>query len=140
MQKKYETVVFWVLDEIESGNLSYGDRLPSEKDLMEKFQVSRQTIRRALEVLAEKGTVEGRRGSGTYVAVNRRRRERREIRIAVMPTYVDTYIFPSIIRGIESVFSREGCTLQLSVTNNTVERERMFLKEFLNTQSVERKR
>ena len=55
MQKKYETVVFWVLDEIESGNLSYGDRLPSEKDLMEKFQVSRQTIRRALEVLAEKG-------------------------------------------------------------------------------------
>ena len=52
MQKKYETVVFWVLDEIESGNLSYGDRLPSEKDLMEKFQVSRQTIRRALEVLA----------------------------------------------------------------------------------------
>ena len=137
MQKKYETVVFWVLDEIESGNLSYGDRLPSEKDLMEKFQVSRQTIRRALEVLAEKGTVEGRRGSGTYVAVNRRRRERREIRIAVMPTYVDTYIFPSIIRGIESVFSREGCTLQLSVTNNTVERERMFLKEFLNTQSVD---
>ena len=74
MQKKYETVVCWVLDEIESGNLSYGDRLPSEKDLMEKFQVSRQTIRRALEVLAEKGTVEGRRGSGTYVAVNRRRR------------------------------------------------------------------
>ena len=54
-----------------------------------------------------------------------------------MPTYVDTYIFPSIIRGIESVFSREGCTLQLSVTNNTVERERMFLKEFLNTQSVD---
>ena len=137
MQKKYETVVFWVLDEIESGNLSYGDRLPSEKDLMEQFQVSRQTVRRALEVLAEKGTVEGRRGSGTYVAVNRRRREKREIRIAVMPTYVDTYIFPSIIRGIESVFSREGCTLQLSVTNNTVERERMFLKEFLQSQSID---
>ena len=35
------------------------------------------------------------------------------------------------------MFSREGCTLQLSVTNNTVERERMFLKEFLNTQSVD---
>ncbi len=137
MQKKYETVVFWVLDEIENGNLNYGDRLPSEKDLMEKFQVSRQTVRRALEALAEKGTVEGRRGSGTYVAVNRRRREKREIRIAVMPTYVDTYIFPSIIRGIESVFSREGCTLQLSVTNNTVERERMFLKEFLQTQSID---
>lgn len=137
MQKKYEAVVFWVLAEIENGNLNYGDRLPSEKDLMEKFQVSRQTVRRALEVLAEKGTVEGRRGSGTYIAVNRRRRGKREIRIAVMPTYVDTYIFPSIIRGIESVFSREGCTLQLSVTNNTAERERMFLKEFLQSQSVD---
>lgn len=137
MQKKYETVVFWVLDAIDSGELSYGDRLPSEKDLMEKFQVSRQTVRRALEVLSEKGTVEGRRGSGTYVAVNKRRRAKREIRIAVMPTYVDTYIFPSLIRGIESVFSREGCTLQLSVSNNTVERERMFLKEFLQTQSID---
>lgn len=137
MQKKYERVISWIEEEIENGNLNRGDRLPSENELMDQFQVSRQTVRRALEDLTEKGIVEGRRGSGTYVSVNTRRYTGREIRIACMLTSVDTYIFPSIVRGIESVLSKEGCTLQISVTDNAVEKERMLLKEFLRTRSVD---
>lgn len=137
MQKKYERVVSWVQEEIKNGSLSRGDKLPSENDLMERFDVSRQTVRRAMEELTEKGVVEGRRGSGTYVTVNTRRYAGKEVRIAVMLTYVDTYIFPSIIKGIESVLSREGCTLQIAMTDNAVEKERMLLKEFIHTQSVD---
>lgn len=99
MQKKYERVISWIEEEIENGNLNQGDRLPSENELMEQFQVSRQTVRRALEDLTGKGIVEGRRGSGTYVSVNTRRYTDREIRVACMLTSVDTYIFPSIVRG-----------------------------------------
>lgn len=138
MQKKYERIVSWVQTEIENGALSHGDKLPSENELMEHFRVSRQTVRRAMEELTEKGVVEGRRGSGTYVTVNTRRYAAgKEIRIAVMLTYVDTYIFPSIIKGIESVLSSEGCTLQIAMTDNAVEKERMLLKEFIHTQSVD---
>lgn len=138
MQKKYERIVSWVQTEIENGALSRGDKLPSENELMERFRVSRQTVRRAMEELTEKGVVEGRRGSGTYVTVNTRRYAAgKEIRIAVMLTYVDTYIFPSIIKGIESVLSSEGCTLQIAMTDNAVEKERMLLKEFIHTQSVD---
>ena len=138
MQKKYERIVSWVQTEIENGALSRGDKLPSENELMERFRVSRQTVRRAMEELTEKGIVEGRRGSGTYVTVNTRRYAAgKEIRIAVMLTYVDTYIFPSIIKGIESVLSSEGCTLQIVMTDNAVEKERMLLKEFIHTQSVD---
>lgn len=138
MQKKYERIVSWVQTEIENGALSRGDKLPSENELMERFRVSRQTVRRAMEELTEKGVVEGRRGSGTYVTVNTRRYAAgKEIRIAVMLTYVDTYIFPSIIKGIESVLSSEGCTLQIAMTDNAVEKERMLLKEFILTQSVD---
>lgn len=137
MQKKYERIVAWVQEEITNGSLHRGDKLPSENNLMEHFGVSRQTVRRAMEALTEKGVVEGRRGSGTYVTVNTRQYAGKEIRIAVMLTYVDTYIFPSIIRGIESVFSREGCTLQIAMTDNAVEKERMLLKEFIHTQSVD---
>ena len=138
MQKKYERIVSWVQTEIENGALSRGDKLPSENELMERFRVSRQTGRRAMEELTEKGVVEGRRGSGTYVTVNTRRYAAgKEIRIAVMLTYVDTYIFPSIIKGIESVLSSEGCTLQIAMTDNAVEKERMLLKEFIHTQSVD---
>lgn len=138
MQKKYERIVSWVQTEIENGALSRSDKLPSENELMERFRVSRQTVRRAMEELTEKGVVEGRRGSGTYVTVNTRRYAAgKEIRIAVMLTYVDTYIFPSIIKGIESVLSSEGCTLQIAMTDNAVEKERMLLKEFIHTQSVD---
>ena len=137
MQKKYERIVSWVQTEIENGALSRGDKLPSENELMERFRVSRQTVRRAMEELTEKGVVEGRRGSGTYVTVNTRQYAGKEIRIAVMLTYVDTYIFPSIIKGIESVLSSEGCTLQIAMTDNAVEKERMLLKEFIHTQSVD---
>ena len=137
MQKKYERIVAWVQSGIENGSLSRGNKLPSENDLMERFGVSRQTVRRAMEELTQDGVVEGRRGSGTYVTVNTRRYAGKEVRIAVMLTYVDTYIFPSIIRGIESVLSREGCTLQIAMTDNAVEKERMLLKEFIHTQSVD---
>lgn len=137
MQKKYERIVAWVQEEITNGSLHRGDKLPSENNLMEHFSVSRQTVRRAMEALTEKGVVEGRRGSGTYVTVNTRQYAGKEIRITVMLTYVDTYIFPSIIKGIESVLSSEGCTLQIAMTDNAVEKERMLLKEFIHTQSVD---
>ena len=67
------------------------------------------------------------------MSMNARRPERGETRIAVMLTYVDTYIFPSIIRGIESELSREGCILQIAVNDNAVEKERMVLREFIRT-------
>ena len=137
MQKKYEQIVDWVNTEIQDGTLVRGDRLPSENELMERFGVSRQTVRRALEELAENGLVEGRRGSGTYVTVNTRRHKDEEIRIAVMLTCVDTYIFPSIIKGIESALTPEGCTMQIVMTDNAVEKERMLLKEFIRTRSVD---
>ncbi len=53
---------------IEGGQLSEGDRLPSERQLAEQFSVSRQTVRRALAELAEARLIESRPGLGTYVA------------------------------------------------------------------------
>jgi GntR family transcriptional regulator, transcriptional repressor for pyruvate dehydrogenase complex len=49
------------------GSLGPGDRLPSENDIGEKFGVSRTVIRQAIHLLAAKGLVESRPGSGTYV-------------------------------------------------------------------------
>ena len=137
MQKKYEQIVSWVHAKIESGAIRQGDRLPSENVLAKQFQMSRQTIRRAMEALTMDGIVEGRRGSGTYVSVNTRRYTGKEIRIAVMLTFVDTYIFPALVKGIESVLSDAGCTLQIAVTDNAVEKEKGLLKEFIRTRSVD---
>jgi GntR family transcriptional regulator len=50
-----------------------GDRLPSRADLAQQYGVGDNVIRRAQELLISLGTLEGRAGSGTYVATPRER-------------------------------------------------------------------
>jgi GntR family transcriptional regulator len=60
----------WLADEIASGRLRPGDRLPTEQDLAAWLGVSRMTLRHALGELAQRGLVTrtvGRTG-GTFVA------------------------------------------------------------------------
>lgn len=49
-------------------DLKVGDRLPSERDLAERFEVSRPSLREALRVLEAIGLVEIQRGGGTYIS------------------------------------------------------------------------
>ncbi|MBC8334146.1 MAG: GntR family transcriptional regulator [Anaerolineales bacterium] len=57
-----------LLDQIESGVLSPGDRLPPERELSEKLGVNRLTLRRALQKLEIQGLLNRRQGAGTYVS------------------------------------------------------------------------
>jgi GntR family transcriptional regulator, regulator for abcA and norABC len=52
---------------IEQGMLIAGERLPSERDLAKKLNVNRSTVVHALDLLAERGVLIRRQGSGTYV-------------------------------------------------------------------------
>jgi GntR family transcriptional regulator, transcriptional repressor for pyruvate dehydrogenase complex len=52
---------------IEEGVLEPGDQLPSERELSEELQVSRGTVREAVQFLGALGLVEVRHGSGTFV-------------------------------------------------------------------------
>lgn len=54
--------------EIAENRYRPGDKLPTEAALSERFGVNRHTVRHALSVLAEKGTLHSRRGSGVFVA------------------------------------------------------------------------
>ena len=56
--------------DIDQGIWLIGSRLPSERDLAERFAVSRMTLRQAVTLLVEEGILERRIGSGTYVAVS----------------------------------------------------------------------
>ena len=128
--KKFEKIVTWIQEEVRSGRKVSGEKLPSEQELSEQFQVSRQTVRRALE---------SRRGSGSYICEDagmllgntERRADHEEKRIAVMLTYIDTYIFPIIVREIEKKVTQAGGILQIAMTDNSVAKERMHLEEFL---------
>src|SRR5688572_14462516 len=59
---------------IARGDLAPGSRLPAERALAQALAVSRSTVVAALDGLREEGLVVSRRGSGTRVAVDARRR------------------------------------------------------------------
>jgi GntR family transcriptional repressor for pyruvate dehydrogenase complex len=52
---------------IEAGELKPGDRLPAERDLAERFKMSRGSLRAALHSIAGMGLIQFRHGSGTYI-------------------------------------------------------------------------
>jgi DNA-binding FadR family transcriptional regulator len=60
--RAYERVVEQIEEAVARGDLSPGQRLPSERELMAQFSVSRSTIREALRVLQAGGLVRSRPG------------------------------------------------------------------------------
>ena len=56
-----------ILEQIVSGQLAEGIRLPPEVELARAFDVSRSTLRQALGRLQADGLIVSRRGSGSYV-------------------------------------------------------------------------
>ncbi len=67
VQRLYQQVADRLMTAITKGNYEVGKRLPSERELAAKFNVSRPTIREAVIALELAGTVEVRNGSGVYV-------------------------------------------------------------------------
>ncbi len=133
---KYQVLINYILEQQACGILRPGDRLPSENELVEQFQVSRQTVRKALSVLEEEGIVKRVKGSGTYLrSVDTGSAEGRN-HIALVTTYVDSYIFPKMIQGIESTLFEKGYSVQISFTNNTLDREKSILQDIINRDDV----
>ena len=64
---KYKVCYEWILLDITEGILVDGDKLQTEVELASRFNVSINTIRRAINILAAEGYVVSRQGDGLYV-------------------------------------------------------------------------
>lgn len=134
MPPKYMRIAEDLQAGIRSGKYAESTALPTEYEIAGLYAVSRQTVRQALAVLADGGYIEKRQGSGSYVrrmvpqapAVPSMRF------IAVVTTYISDYIFPSILREVETVFSHNHCTPTLYATQNQVYNERAILNSLLD--------
>ncbi|HHV63716.1 MAG TPA: FadR family transcriptional regulator [Peptococcaceae bacterium] len=66
-KKKYEEIVNQIKQLVIEGQIKPGDKLPSERHLVESFKVSRASIREALSALEIMGVLEVRTGEGAYI-------------------------------------------------------------------------
>jgi len=130
-KSKYQMLANILKTEIMQNTLPEGTKLMTEMQLTKKYEVSRQTVRQAFQVLESEGLIYSIQGSGTYVTMGIGLPKFTEKTIGVICSYITEYIFPSIIRGIEEVVEDKGYSISLSSTRNRVDNERLKLEYYL---------
>ncbi|MFH5822415.1 GntR family transcriptional regulator [Georgenia sp. AZ-5] len=71
MVPEYRRIRETLRAQLEAGEWQPGQRIPTERELMERFGVASMTVRHAVDGLVRQGLLVRRRGSGTFVAKNR---------------------------------------------------------------------
>ncbi|MGL5617024.1 MAG: trehalose operon repressor [Sarcina sp.] len=67
MASKYFNIYNDIMTKIERGEYVVGEKLPSESALMEQYNVSRDTIRKSLNMLEQNGYINKSKGKGSFV-------------------------------------------------------------------------
>ncbi len=122
---KYELVKSYLRKFILDNQIARGDKIPSENELAILFNVSRLTARQAITELVHEGVLYRQRGSGTFV-------NGRTGRIGVLMSYIDSYIFTDIVRGIDHVLQRENMGMLLTSSGNSISREKACLENLIS--------
>lgn len=136
---KYQLIMDYILNEIFNGTLKTGDKIYSENELLQKFGVSRHTVREAIMRLLNEGYVYTVHGKGSFVSrkedsmPNQRKTSKC---IAVISAYINNHTFPATMQEIEMRARAKGLTVMISCTHNQVFQERECLMDILKNDIV----
>ncbi|HOJ39135.1 MAG TPA: GntR family transcriptional regulator, partial [bacterium] len=128
--------------QISCGRLKVGDKLTPEPGLARQFHISRETLRKALEMLTADGFLLRIPGRGTFItdpedktSAEFRRRlyhlRRANHAIGVLVPSVTLSVYAGIIRGAEDCCRKHGYHLVLGNYDGQPERERSYLEMFV---------
>ncbi len=108
-QPKYLQIVESLRQGIESGRYRNGVRLPSEAELVRRFNVSRMTVVKAMQHLQRAGLLVRRAGSGTYASDGGG--DQRPVFGLIIPDLGQTEIFEPICKGMSASPNAAGHSL-----------------------------
>ncbi len=142
----YQQIQDYIRDIIAVEEMETGDRIPTEKELMERFQVSKITVANALTGLANEQIITRVPGKGSFVA-DRGLKLRSPSSSAsetgqdaggravqtgmiglVMPS-IDDYFAIRLVEGIRSTLDAEGYRSMIMLTGSKLEKEKEAIKE-----------
>ncbi len=138
----YGQIYDYIIDQINKGFLNDGDRVPSEKELSEKFNVSRITSKKALDLLAQNLIIERIRGRGSFVSKqdyelkseskNTSMTSGNRYRFAlVIPDFSDNF-GTTLVKAIEEACSEKSASLIIKRTHGNIEEEEKAIIDLVN--------
>lgn len=134
---KYREIAAQLRRQIMDGQYPPGTLLPTEQQLCSLHNASRQTIRTALQCLADEGLILRRQGSGSRVLDLQQIPLPPQRTIAIITTNITDYIFPGVLREAGAVLSANNCAALLYATSNQVSQERRILLDLLSQKKID---
>lgn len=140
----YQQIQDYIRHVITTENMKPGDRIPTEKELMDQFHVSKITVANALTGLANEKLIARVPGKGSFVAEeadfltagqsSATKLKGKEGKLAtgiigvIMPTIHD-YFAIRLIEGIQAALNDEGYRSMIMLTDGKLEKEKDAIKE-----------
>lgn len=106
-------------EQILNGTIKIGDKLMSETEMLQYYNVGRVTVRAALAELVLSGCLKKERGMGTFCVAMPKREVRRNVDVIL--NMQDTYFVPHILAGISRVLEKRNCNLVLHDTRDSMD-------------------
>lgn len=105
-------------------------QLPTENALCQKYNVSHQTVRKALSVLEAEHLIEKRQGSGSYTTGLLNKEKQNNIAILIRS---DTeYVYPRLLADLCAALQEHGFSSTAYVTDNHISKEREILQHLID--------
>jgi len=121
-----------ILNNIRTGKLETGDRIPSINEFAKKFKIARDTVRLGLDTLVERGVLIPEHGKGYFVAT----RESHMVRIGLIGRLDGVYMRP-IYEGLKEEMKNKGTIILLDSLNSTIT-TKILIENLAYHQSVDR--
>lgn len=142
----YQQIQDYIKELIHTSDLKQGDRIPTEKELMELFNVSKITVVNALAGLVNEGAISRVPGRGSFVnktkpdssepvSVAERRHVEREVAserklIGIVMPSIEDYFTIRLIEGIQRGLRERGYQSVIQLSDGVLEREKQAIKLF----------
>ena len=131
--RKSEQVYRWLLAYIDENKFSNNQKLPSENALCRRLNVSRETVRVAMDLLVQEELIYRVKGSGTYFhkdqALSRELSdENAKWKIGLILQGQDPNANAKLIDGVRSVLVEQRVDLHIFLTDNKFSNERRCLQ------------
>lgn len=125
-------------EEISQGKYKVGDKLPTERDISERFDVSRTIVREAMVMLEVENLIDVRKGSGVYV------KQVPDLLLDEPTEYRDVGPFEllqarQLLESSIAEFAAQQATKQdIQILRNILEHEKLILQEKMDDYSADK--
>lgn len=140
----YQKIQQYILEQIRTSGLQPGERIPTEKELMEQFNVSKITVVKALSGLADEKIIDRVPGKGSFVGTSKRKDaiaaalpdQPEASGTAALKTRLIGLVIPSIldyfairlINGVRTMLGEHGYRVVILLSEGDIEKEKDALK------------